>query len=400
VPVTNYFWDMESDNVLLEKDETGTTTTVYTNEPELYGKLISQHRDGETYFQHYDGSGDSRVVTDEGENVVETAAYSAFGEVVAKTSSVVNPFGYRGALGYYANSETSDFYIRARTYQPKIGRWLSVDPLVLMVDWNLYVYAANQPTGFGDASGQLHETLTNDPPSLEPCGAFRLVFQWHLDADERDGYIIQRVSNSLDVMNCDKTAMVGGQCPLPEDILKNLKAHETNGILNNQQNHCGNYYELWPVDKNGNIWEREPNLQHPRQHDRDYFISLGYRRESRGDISKTGQAVFVKKADINTFNVRALEQGKGKGVSGAGVLRSACADAHFDNAFAKLIGKRTWKSVQKTWACCCCSGCCDPDDRFVRLFASWGSVASVTELFEGASGEVSLQGVPPTCTDC
>ena len=77
--VTNYFWDMESDNVLMEKDETGVTTAVYTNEPSEYGKVISQHRDGETYFHHYDGSGDTRVVTDETENVVETATYSAGG---------------------------------------------------------------------------------------------------------------------------------------------------------------------------------------------------------------------------------------------------------------------------------------------------------------------------------
>lgn len=397
--VTNYFWDMESDNVLMEKNESGGTTAVYTNEPGLYGKLISQHHNGETYFHHYDGSGDTRVVTDENENVVETTTYSAFGEVVEKTSSIVNPFGYKGALGYYANSETSDFYVRARTYQPKIARWLSVDPLVLMVDWNLYVYAANQPTGFGDASGQLHETLTNNPPSLEPCGAFRLVFQWHLHADERDGYIIQRVSNSSHVMNCDGSAIDGGLCPFPKDILDRLEELKKGGILNTGQD-CDDYYELWTVDKKGNIWERA-TPKHPMQNDTDFFVSVGFQSESKGSISKSGQAVFVSKADLQgNLNLAGFTQGAGKGVPSAGILRSTCASPELDSKFATLIGSRTWKSVQKTWACCCCNGCCLPDDQFVRLFASWGNVASVPELFEGARGEVTLTGVPTKCTDC
>ena len=153
MPVTNYFWDMESDNVLLEKDETGATTAVYTNEPGLYGKLLSQYRDGETYFHHYDGGGDTRVVTDENENIVETATYSALGEVVNKTSSIVNPFGYKGALGYYTNAETNDIYVRARTYEPTIARWLSRDPLRFTDAPNEYTYVWNNPVNINDPSG-------------------------------------------------------------------------------------------------------------------------------------------------------------------------------------------------------------------------------------------------------
>lgn len=154
MPVSNYFWDMENDNVLMEKDDADATTAVYTNEPGLYGKLISQHRDGETYFHHYDGGGDTRVVTDENENVVETATYSAFGEVVEKTNSIVNPFGYKGAFGYYTNGEISDIYVRARSYEPKIGRWLSRDPIGFEgSQWNVYEYADGAPTFRTDPSG-------------------------------------------------------------------------------------------------------------------------------------------------------------------------------------------------------------------------------------------------------
>ncbi len=32
MPITNYIWDTESDNILMETDGTDTTTAVYTNE--------------------------------------------------------------------------------------------------------------------------------------------------------------------------------------------------------------------------------------------------------------------------------------------------------------------------------------------------------------------------------
>ena len=151
--MTRYIWDVVSDNVLMETDDAGETTAVYTQEPDRYGELISQHRDGKTNYYHYDGEGNTRAVTDENGDVVETATYSAFGKVVAKTSSIVNPFGYKGALGYYANPETSDYYVRARIYEPAISRWLSSDPIGFGDGLNLYQYALSNPLIYSDPSG-------------------------------------------------------------------------------------------------------------------------------------------------------------------------------------------------------------------------------------------------------
>jgi hypothetical protein len=54
MPETNFFWDPLSDNILQERDETGTVTADYTTEPGLYGNVISQNRgDDESQF-HYD----------------------------------------------------------------------------------------------------------------------------------------------------------------------------------------------------------------------------------------------------------------------------------------------------------------------------------------------------------
>lgn len=86
-------------------------------------------RDGKRTFCHYDGDGNARAVTNGNQSVVETATYTAFGEVVEKTSTITNPFGFRGALGYYANPETDDYYVPTidQSYVPTNGRWLSTN---------------------------------------------------------------------------------------------------------------------------------------------------------------------------------------------------------------------------------------------------------------------------------
>jgi hypothetical protein len=63
MPVTNYIWDVATDSYLMETDENGDTTAVYTNEPDLYGKLISQRRDGTTSYHHFDGQQSTRELT-------------------------------------------------------------------------------------------------------------------------------------------------------------------------------------------------------------------------------------------------------------------------------------------------------------------------------------------------
>jgi RHS repeat-associated protein len=153
MPTTHYIWDPMRDNVLMEADGNGGTTAVYTSEQGHFGKLICQRRNGQSYYHHYDAVGSTRSVTDQNQNVVETAAYTAFGETVAKTSSITNPFGYKGALGYYANSETNDLYVRARTLTPTLPRWLSLDVLIFVDGTNRYCYASNNPLTKSDPSG-------------------------------------------------------------------------------------------------------------------------------------------------------------------------------------------------------------------------------------------------------
>jgi|GEM_PF-2171931 len=150
--VINYIWDELSDNVQMETDENDVPTVVYTHRPERFGELISQERSGVTSYYSYDGQHSTRLLTDDNENITDTYIFSAFGELVARTGTTINPFGYKGAVGYYSNSATGDIYVRARTYEPVIGRWLSMDPLGFVDGPNLY-RAYFVPNGV-DTTGQ------------------------------------------------------------------------------------------------------------------------------------------------------------------------------------------------------------------------------------------------------
>ncbi len=149
----NYVWDELSDNVLAEVDDSGSTTAEYTNEPSLYGELISQRRDSTDSYFNFDAQRSTRQLTSDNETETDSYSYSAFGETVASSGSTANPFGYEGAIGYQTDKETGDVYVRNRVYKPEIARWSSRDPLLFVDGPNVYSYVLNSPFAGSDASG-------------------------------------------------------------------------------------------------------------------------------------------------------------------------------------------------------------------------------------------------------
>jgi RHS repeat-associated protein len=97
----------------------GVVTAQYTYAP----MRISQRRTA-TSFYGYDAGGSVRQLFDNTGTITDTYAYDAFGNTVAQTGSTVNEFQYRGEQ-YDASLQM--YYLRARYYNPRTGRFLTQD---------------------------------------------------------------------------------------------------------------------------------------------------------------------------------------------------------------------------------------------------------------------------------
>src|SRR5258706_6027582 len=119
---TYFFWDPHSDNILQERDESGTVTAEYTTEPGLYGNLVSRNRGGVESQYHFDPQGSTLALTDDNQQVTDTFAYTAFGEVTEHTGSSVNSFLVIGQKGYYRDDLIGEYWVRRRPYSPARSR--------------------------------------------------------------------------------------------------------------------------------------------------------------------------------------------------------------------------------------------------------------------------------------
>nr|WP_117212992.1 RHS repeat-associated core domain-containing protein [Allorhizocola rhizosphaerae] len=68
------------------------------------------------------------------------------------------PTGWMGSKGYVGGTKDPSGYVHlsAREYDPSLGRFISVDPIMDLADpqqWNAYTYANSNPTTFSDPSG-------------------------------------------------------------------------------------------------------------------------------------------------------------------------------------------------------------------------------------------------------
>ena len=155
-----------------------------------------------TSYYHYDGLHNAVQLTDATQTVTDTATYNAFGEKVESTGSTTNPFGYKGELGYYANPDTDDLYVRARSYKPTIARWLSVDPIWVLGASNKYRYAEGIPTRLVDPSGELTSRILSYS-ARRGCGQLDVLFRYELSATYAfEGYLVQKVVLRDNVKAC------------------------------------------------------------------------------------------------------------------------------------------------------------------------------------------------------
>ncbi len=156
----DYVWNhaLALPSVAIERDGAGNDLRYYIHTPGGALLYAMDAATGARHFYHFDESGNTRFVTDDGGAVVASYAHSPFGVLLAASGSLDNPFTWQGQWGVFDDGDGL-YYIRARYYHASIGRFLSRDPIksVQPKKINPYQYALNNPLFFGDVSG-LDET--------------------------------------------------------------------------------------------------------------------------------------------------------------------------------------------------------------------------------------------------
>jgi len=142
---TQHIWD--GSNMVMELDENNQLIDKY-----IRGKqLIKSELNG--YYLH-NGHGDVIQLADQQGNLTTSYLYDAFGIEQSAQPNDPNPFRY---CGEYLDNESGNIYLRARYYDPGIGRFISEDSVKGQIDspltLNLYTYCINNPIRYIDPSG-------------------------------------------------------------------------------------------------------------------------------------------------------------------------------------------------------------------------------------------------------
>jgi RHS repeat-associated protein len=149
----NYLWNPLNDNIVREFDDAGAVGAEYTTEPEEFGNVISQRRDSEDDYFHYDGVGSTLAVSNQAGTVTDTRAYTATGDITEQSGTTAFPFQYVGQKGYYLDEVTRTYLARRRALDEGTGRWFSIDPMATSTPQSPYVYVENTAPNAIDPSG-------------------------------------------------------------------------------------------------------------------------------------------------------------------------------------------------------------------------------------------------------
>jgi RHS repeat-associated protein len=150
---TNYVIDpFGLGNLVGEYDAAGNLVAHYA-----YGLgLVSQTTAaGSSYYYAFDAIGSTSVLTDSTGAIVDSYACDPFGNSLAKSEAVTNPFQYVGEYGVMNEGNGLEF-MRTRFFSTTAGRFASEDPLGIRGgDVNTLRYCWNDPVNRLDPTGLL-----------------------------------------------------------------------------------------------------------------------------------------------------------------------------------------------------------------------------------------------------
>ena len=117
--------------------------------------LVKKEKEETTYYYHQNEHGDVTHLTNVDEEIENSYSYDVFGNVREQQENVENVFKYAREQ---QDPETEQYYLRARFYNPIVGRFTQED-VYRGNGLNLYVYVINNPLLWVDPSGFLKDRL-------------------------------------------------------------------------------------------------------------------------------------------------------------------------------------------------------------------------------------------------
>lgn len=176
-------------NLLAEADASNNITKYY-----IYGAgllAMVNASDNQVYTYHFNQVGSTVAMTDQSKNVVNKYSYDEFGSVLNQVEAVPQPFKFVGQFGVMTEPN-GFYYMRARYYDPKVGRFISEDPIGFAGgDVNLMAYVGNNPLLLIDPLGLQWLRMAGDPAvmgsksknvpeSLQPDAKWMMVFEFNV----------------------------------------------------------------------------------------------------------------------------------------------------------------------------------------------------------------------------
>ena len=155
--VSRYVYDL-SGNLIAEANDSNVITRYY-----IHGKglLAMATPAGVLYCYHFDATGHTVALTNSSKNIINKYAYMPYGLIASQAEAVPQPFKFVGQYGVMAETD-GFYYMRARYYDPEVGRFISEDPTGFDGgDVNLYAYVGNNPVMLVDPMGLCGSSALN-----------------------------------------------------------------------------------------------------------------------------------------------------------------------------------------------------------------------------------------------
>ncbi|WP_405079956.1 RHS repeat-associated core domain-containing protein [Paenibacillus chitinolyticus] len=155
-----YYYD--GDQVIAEGDGSGSLKARYVRGREL----VARESGGSKAYYLHNGHGDVVELRSETGTRLNQYAYDIWGNPTVSEENISNPFRYSGE---YWDSATKLQYLRARWYDPSMGRFINEDTYEGQLDnplsLNLYTYVMNNPLRYRDPTGHAEQSMNGGDSS-------------------------------------------------------------------------------------------------------------------------------------------------------------------------------------------------------------------------------------------